>query len=633
MGQSEYAAIDRHARNAPASAAQSIPSLAAYLCGSPARTDEQRLRAIYVWITHHIAYRDSTDGKELWSKPEDIRRQQAIRVLQNRTAVCLGYSNLFCALATEAGIPCQIVTGIVRAPDGPIERIAHAWVAARADRKWHLFDPTWGVPPEGGERPDVDERYFMTAPEDFAVYHLPDDPMWQFLERPLRESEFRSTSDAAIRAYILQKSDTPFDYKDTLYTWLRLDSTSRSRRSVYRILHFNSGNERIVLQLGRSFYKDFFELKFVLDSITRTHIFKTEERIDTTRFLKNLALLEQYYRRAGELFGQLRDPERIERAGKMYTAEQMEGLLAQLRGDMYMAVWYEYARRNPDVTTEQPLRWLHKQGERVGTFHEKALQALTNDSLFANERRDIRNLVSIRYWTLANRHLSLAQNYVDNEGWQKKHPGVVELSVQTAKRLLQSADSAALLLYLHPWYAPVVRERVASIRRSAITASVVDIRLEQQAWMRKVVPLTAARFLEESDILSVVRLARQTDQDIERVLDSLSNAQLPYERGFIQSMQVNVLSDLHEAQMRQGDLYYRVAVFAYNKAVEDSNKPERKERITGYCDQAIRWFTQASRTLTQLEKTGKSSKDAIQKSRLQTNGLIKAVEEIRNGFR
>ncbi len=114
--QSDFALIDEHALQTPATAERSIAELSAYLVG-PANDDFESARAIFRWITHNIAYDVQAYGTR------DYGDQRANAVLVRRTGVCSGYANLFNALAKAAGMKVAVVGGWAKgygyAPDGP----------------------------------------------------------------------------------------------------------------------------------------------------------------------------------------------------------------------------------------------------------------------------------------------------------------------------------------------------------------------------------------------------------------------------------------------------------------------------------------------------------------------------------
>jgi hypothetical protein len=184
----EYAAIDAHALAAPASAERSVSTLAAYLA-RPARSDREKARAIYRWITEHINY-----DLRLFGQSADAQT-----TLARRRAVCAGYAGLFAALAKEAGLEAVVVRGNSKGVNYEIGHTTtvpsnHAWNAVKIDGRWQLVDCTWGTGAfEGsGFVRRFTGHYFLTPPDTFADDHFPDDPKWQLLGRPLSPTDYLS---------------------------------------------------------------------------------------------------------------------------------------------------------------------------------------------------------------------------------------------------------------------------------------------------------------------------------------------------------------------------------------------------------------------------------------------------------
>ncbi len=185
-----FATIDRHALQAPASARNSIESLARYLT-APAKNDIEKVRSIYRWITENISYdvRAFRTGNDGDLSPE--------RVLVSGSSVCSGYTRLFGKLASVAGIEVVEISGWAKgigyeagdSVDGPTN---HAWNAVKIGDGWYLIDSTWGAGSSDGIQfiRQFDEHYFLTPPEQFIYDHLPEDPSWQLLEMSLSKAEF-----------------------------------------------------------------------------------------------------------------------------------------------------------------------------------------------------------------------------------------------------------------------------------------------------------------------------------------------------------------------------------------------------------------------------------------------------------
>ncbi len=186
-----YDEIDAHALAAPASAEQSIESLAAYLI-EPAKNEREKARAIFRWICQNIDYDLGSyfTGRLGSTKSADV--------LKSRSSVCSGYSDLFSALAGEAGLEAVEIRGYGKGYSyRPGQRFAgpfnHAWNAVKINGSWFLMDPTWGAGYLGQDRKYhrwFDDHYFMTPPEHFIYDHLPEQESWQLLERPLSQAQF-----------------------------------------------------------------------------------------------------------------------------------------------------------------------------------------------------------------------------------------------------------------------------------------------------------------------------------------------------------------------------------------------------------------------------------------------------------
>src|SRR5271169_2915475 len=99
-----YSAIDAHALSAPASVETSFKTLAAWLT-APCRSDEEKVRVIFRWITRNIRY----DVDAFFAG--DPLSGDAADALKNKTGVCEGYAGLFAELAKASGIEAAKITG------------------------------------------------------------------------------------------------------------------------------------------------------------------------------------------------------------------------------------------------------------------------------------------------------------------------------------------------------------------------------------------------------------------------------------------------------------------------------------------------------------------------------------------
>ncbi len=179
-----------HALNTPDNKKKSIESLASYLT-EPARNDREKARAIYRWVAENIDYdvQGLFRGSYGDTSPEGV--------LKSGKSVCSGYSGLFESLANASGLEVMTISGYAKGYDyipgmkfsGPTD---HAWNAIKLNGTWYLLDSTWGAGSlvNGKYVHRFDDHYFLTPPEEFVYDHLPEDPKWQLLDKPLSKEEF-----------------------------------------------------------------------------------------------------------------------------------------------------------------------------------------------------------------------------------------------------------------------------------------------------------------------------------------------------------------------------------------------------------------------------------------------------------
>ena len=124
-------------------------------------TDKEKVDAIYTWITDNIEY-DINDGTIL------IQTADPDRIMEEKKALCYGYSALFAAMCRSQGIPCNIVDGVSMTDDSAY----HSWNAVTIDGRLYSVDTTSdaNAVETGGElfgfraiaSPEDDEDYIVT---------------------------------------------------------------------------------------------------------------------------------------------------------------------------------------------------------------------------------------------------------------------------------------------------------------------------------------------------------------------------------------------------------------------------------------------------------------------------------------
>ncbi|HEX2899344.1 MAG TPA: transglutaminase domain-containing protein, partial [Bacteroidia bacterium] len=149
---------------------------------------------------------------------------------RSRKGVCDDFADLFKAMAEKAGLAAEKIGGWSKGygymAGTKFGQPDHAWNAVFIDDEWHLLDVTWA---EGfGETKNGKLKttkkfkggWFDTAPAEFVFKHLPSDPKWQLLEKPLTLAEYENLPVAGPELFALG------------YDSARLLAEARSGKSV-----------------------------------------------------------------------------------------------------------------------------------------------------------------------------------------------------------------------------------------------------------------------------------------------------------------------------------------------------------------------------------------------------------------
>jgi len=166
-------------------------------------TPEEKARAIFAWISHHIAYDVKAFAKggkvvsftyssaeEKISKEKALQEDLARRTLRRKKGICYGYSTLYKIICDYTDIECVIISGTAKILESDIGRIPgtpnHTWNAVKINGKWKLVDATWGAGSIYGKSQrfvaEYDDIYFFTPPEIFFLNHYPADKQWLFVK-------------------------------------------------------------------------------------------------------------------------------------------------------------------------------------------------------------------------------------------------------------------------------------------------------------------------------------------------------------------------------------------------------------------------------------------------------------------
>ena len=202
VGQTNFYAIDSKVKSIAVAKADEL----AKQLTSLGKTDREKVRAIFRWITEHIDYNVMPFGqrknipRQFYKEPEDssvalppLNERIAAKVLNSGVAFCEGYSRLFKILCDHAGIKAEIIYGYARTNSNRKFAVNHTWNSVYIDSTWYLLDVTWasGVVSYGNEYiRQYNDFYFLTQPDEFIRDHYPEDPQWTLLKDPPVYREF-----------------------------------------------------------------------------------------------------------------------------------------------------------------------------------------------------------------------------------------------------------------------------------------------------------------------------------------------------------------------------------------------------------------------------------------------------------
>ncbi|KAL5615543.1 hypothetical protein BROUX41_005587 [Berkeleyomyces rouxiae] len=168
--------VDKNSRflaNIPPSA-DSAQVATGYVC-RPYRSDLQKLRAIFTWVSEKICWEETFEGVV------DTRR-----TLESKRGCSEEYATLVTEMCQAAGIVCELVRGYLKTPGegldaGNLPRSNHWWNAVIVDGEWRMMDTCLASPsnPHRAKYSSIgsssaDFFWFLTAPSEICWTHIPE---------------------------------------------------------------------------------------------------------------------------------------------------------------------------------------------------------------------------------------------------------------------------------------------------------------------------------------------------------------------------------------------------------------------------------------------------------------------------
>lgn len=226
LQQNPYAEIDKRVLGIGIPESGSTQDIANSIV-SKFKSDSDRTRAIFVWITDNIEY----DIANMYALNFYEKREEKIaKALKTRKGICEHYAALFTDLCQKCGIKSFVITGYTK-QNGFADYIPHAWSAARVNGTWFLFDPTWGsgYVNNGKFIKKLNNSYYKTPPARLVRTHMPFDPMWEFLNYPVTNQEFYEGN-------VTENKTKPFfSFTDSIAQYEQQDSITQLSSEARRI--------------------------------------------------------------------------------------------------------------------------------------------------------------------------------------------------------------------------------------------------------------------------------------------------------------------------------------------------------------------------------------------------------------
>ncbi|KAJ6785373.1 hypothetical protein PWT90_04534 [Aphanocladium album] len=181
--------VDKNSRfiNEASPMTTAISLATTYVC-RPYRSDVQRLRAIFTWVSEKIAWEEDFEG--------EINTRE---VIQSKRGCAEEYAVLVMEMCLAVGIKCEVVRGYLKVPgevaDGSMmPRPNHWWNAVLVDNEWRMMDCCLASPsnPKRSLYSSLSSTaaepwWFLTRPSELCWTHVPEHHEQQHIVPPVAD--------------------------------------------------------------------------------------------------------------------------------------------------------------------------------------------------------------------------------------------------------------------------------------------------------------------------------------------------------------------------------------------------------------------------------------------------------------
>jgi len=261
--QKRYSAIDAKIMEMLQTASRNPEKAATYIRENFA-SDEDKVRAVFFWISQTFAY-DVTEINK--NKFYDNENQIIKEITTSGKGVCYHFATLYSYICNKAGVKTYVVDGYT-SQNGKLDQVSHAWNVSFINNKWQLTDPTWGTgyARDGKFVRALNNFYFLTNPNEFIKTHCPFDPMWQLLSKPMSYYNFEHNN------FLPDKTETDINFNDSIIMFQKRDSLSQLTILLCKLQKNETPNPLIVQKMDLikgqiNIYKKNASLQLLNDAI------------------------------------------------------------------------------------------------------------------------------------------------------------------------------------------------------------------------------------------------------------------------------------------------------------------------------------------------------------------------------
>ena len=203
--------------------------------------EQDSVKSVFKWVTANIKYDvqklksiekgSSVNNSSKYKTKEAYKNHLLSKVIKQKKGVCQDYSLLFDALLKKLGYQSFVIQGYTKNKKGQINRkVGHTWNIVQVNGVWKLYDPTWGAGHVVDGKRFVQaygEEWYEVSPTEMLKTHMPIDPMWQLLEKPLTYDDFAKSKTTS-------SSTETYDYNQLINEYAQLDKKEQMRKQVSR---------------------------------------------------------------------------------------------------------------------------------------------------------------------------------------------------------------------------------------------------------------------------------------------------------------------------------------------------------------------------------------------------------------